>query len=70
MPRIYAEIVTKKPMGSEEQKVANEKPCLTCTRVECPADCKIKNCKAWRDWWIEKWEEMRSVVKMDGAEDG
>ena len=50
--------------------MVNEKPCLTCTRVKDSADCEIKNCKAWRDWWIEKWEEMRSVVKMDGAEDG
>ena len=49
--------------------MVNEKPCLTCTRVKDPADCEIKNCKAWRDWWIEKWEEMRSVVKMDGDKD-
>ena len=40
--------------------MANENPCLNCTMVEQPMDCDRKFCLAWQDWWIERWDAMRS----------
>jgi hypothetical protein len=40
--------------------MANEKPCLTCTRVEDPENCERKGCQAWREWFLKKWEDMRN----------
>jgi hypothetical protein len=39
--------------------MANEKPCLTCTTVADPEKCENKNCKAWREWFLKKWDELR-----------
>lgn len=38
-------------------------PCLTCTRVENPADCENKNCQVWRQWFISRWDRMRSFPR-------
>lgn len=40
--------------------MAESKPCLNCTRVKRPKDCNLKGCGAWKNWWIEKWDELRS----------
>ena len=34
-------------------------PCLRCARVACPRDCEDKNCRAWRQWFVEKWDTLR-----------
>ena len=39
--------------------MANESPCLTCVRVEDPANCENKNCKVWREWFLKKWIELQ-----------
>ena len=43
-----------------------QKPCDTCTRVKCPADCENKNCEVWRQWWIKRWEKIRKLFGGDG----
>ena len=40
--------------------MANEKPCLTCTRVKNPKNCENKNCQEWREWFIKKWSELHN----------
>ena len=40
--------------------MARKNPCLTCTLVERPKDCDRKGCVAWQNWWLERWENMRS----------
>lgn len=45
--------------GTGGQKMANEKPCLTCTTVADPEKCGNINCKAWCEWFLKKWDELR-----------
>lgn len=40
--------------------MANESPCLTCTKVLYPEKCENKLCKEWREWFLKKWEEIRN----------
>lgn len=40
--------------------MANEKPCLTCTRVEDPHNCENKSCPEWRKWFLKKWSELHN----------
>ena len=35
-------------------------PCLTCTRVQDPIACENKNCGAWKEWFIYRWEMIRA----------
>lgn len=44
----------------ETMENKNQSPCLTCTRVKDPIDCEIKSCKEWREWWLKRWEALRS----------
>ena len=30
-------------------------PCLTCTRVSDPRACENKECRQWRQWFVERW---------------
>jgi len=30
-------------------------PCLTCIRVADPRACENKNCKPWRQWFLDRW---------------
>ena len=34
-------------------------PCKTCIRVADPACCEDKNCRQWRQWFIDRWDAMR-----------
>ena len=34
-------------------------PCLSCTRVKNPRNCEDKNCQAWRQWFIQTWDQRR-----------
>lgn len=43
-------------------------PCKTCTQVEDPQNCDRKLCKAWREWFLEKWEELRKGCGVNGKE--
>lgn len=38
--------------------MANEKPCLTCTKVRDPKNCENKSCQVWREWFLKKWSEL------------
>lgn len=33
-------------------------PCTTCVRVKDPKACENKNCKAWIEWFLRRWEEL------------
>lgn len=37
----------------------NVSPCLSCTRVAQPRECENKNCKAWRSWFVGRWDALR-----------
>jgi len=43
----------------------NLSPCMRCTRVANPEDCENKTCKAWRSWFISRWDAMRRGVRRD-----
>ena len=36
-----------------------ESPCKTCTMVKYPESCDNKSCWGWKQWFIDRWEEMR-----------
>lgn len=38
-------------------------PCLTCTRVRDPRECENKNCRVWRQWFLERWEQIHSYPR-------
>ncbi len=38
-------------------------PCLSCSRVADPASCENKNCQAWRNWFLARWELFRSYPR-------
>ena len=40
--------------------MANENPCLTCTRVKDQENCENKSCQAWREWFLRRLEELRN----------
>lgn len=40
--------------------MANENPCLTCTKVLYPEKCENKLCTEWRKWFLKKWGELRN----------
>ena len=46
--------------------MAQEKPCLTCTKVKDPANCDIKKCSVWQIWFVSRWDAMRKAVLKDG----
>lgn len=43
--------------------MANNKPCLTCTRVKDPKNCENKQCWVWQQWWIKRWKEICQRLK-------
>lgn len=40
-------------------------PCLTCTRVKDPQNCENKNCNVWRNWFLMRWEQLRSCARRE-----
>lgn len=44
----------------EPMENKNQSPCLTCTKVKDPSDCENKSCKAWKEWWLKRWEALRN----------
>ena len=38
-------------------------PCVTCRRVKEPSDCENKNCQVWRQWFIGRWDQLRSYPR-------
>lgn len=39
-------------------------PCGYCTRVREPRECENKSCMLWRQWFIDRWEAMRTAVRV------
>lgn len=46
------------------QQSLNYSPCLTCTSVRDPGNCENKNCVRWRNWFIGRWDSIRSYPRM------
>ena len=42
-----------------------KKPCVSCDRVVDPANCDNKDCKAWRQWYIATWDDMRRAPRVN-----
>lgn len=40
-------------------------PCTHCTKVQDPRQCENKDCRQWQQWFIEKWNAMRVVPRLD-----
>jgi len=38
-------------------------PCLSCDRMVNPRLCDDKDCKAWRSWFIQRWEALRALPR-------
>ena len=36
-----------------------ESPCKNCSRVRNPDACENKNCRVWRQWFQQRWDETR-----------
>ncbi len=45
-------------------------PCLSCSRVQDPRMCDNKNCKPWRQWFLDRWALIHSYPRrqMEQAE--
>lgn len=46
-------------------KKQKESPCVNCRRTPDPRQCENKDCKAWRLWFINRWEQMRRMYQPD-----
>lgn len=40
-------------------------PCMHCAKVPEPRQCENKECKLWRQWFVEKWNAMRAVPRLE-----
>lgn len=38
-------------------------PCLYCSRVKDPENCENKNCKAWKKWFLSRWDLIRGYPR-------
>ena len=38
-------------------------PCINCTHVLDPENCDNKRCTAWRRWFVERWDSIRSIPR-------
>ena len=43
--------------------MAKQNPCLTCVRVDDPSICENKNCKLWKSWFLQRWNQMHNTYK-------
>lgn len=46
-----------------ERQKYRPSPCLSCTRVTNPANCENKLCGTWRQWFLQRWELIRSYPR-------
>jgi len=51
------------PNQQNDKPTARPSPCNTCKCVAYPRRCENKECQAWREWWIERWEQIRSCAQ-------
>lgn len=40
-------------------------PCMRCIRVADPEMCEDKSCRLWRQWFLQRWEELRAAPRME-----
>lgn len=45
-----------------------ESPCLTCKRVDDPADCENKQCRLWSRWYLSRWRLIHGFYEKYGKE--
>lgn len=38
-------------------------PCASCSRVKDPENCENKHCSVWRQWFIDRWETLRTCAR-------
>lgn len=41
----------------------NSCPCAGCTRVPDPEKCDNKDCKLWREWFLERWAQIHGYYR-------
>jgi hypothetical protein len=41
------------------EKAPIKYPCKTCTRVKYPKSCENKKCWEWKQWFIDRWDDLR-----------
>lgn len=46
-------------------KKRKESPCVNCRRVPDHRQCENKDCKAWRMWFINRWEQIRQMYQTE-----
>lgn len=39
-------------------------PCVRCTKVSDQRNCDNKDCRLWQKWFIEKWDALRVVPRL------
>ena len=47
---------------------AEVNPCLSCTLVRDPENCQNKNCVAWQQWFIRRWDQLRLACRREMEE--
>lgn len=40
-------------------------PCVRCTTVADPRQCENKDCRRWRQWYIENWNRLRVIPRLN-----
>lgn len=35
-------------------------PCETCKRVPNPEECSSKGCGVWKEWFLQRWEQIHN----------
>ena len=49
--------------------IKHHSPCFTCTRVPDPRACDNKECRPWRQWFIDRWAEIHALAPQDQSKD-
>ena len=54
-------------INHNQQKGKNKmtNPCMRCTKVDNPAQCDDKDCRLWQQWFIERWNRMRVIPRLE-----
>lgn len=40
-------------------------PCNRCVKVPDPHQCENKDCRQWRQWFIDKWDTLRVKPRLE-----